>query len=59
MSNSNTYGQGRPQATFPIPVKECYTQQVLSDAEDFLADNGILLSLATLAAAAFLLSEQY
>ena len=45
--------------TFPIPVKECYTQQVLSDAEDFLADNGILKTPATLAAAAFLLSEQY
>lgn len=45
--------------TFPIPVKECHTQQVLSDAEDFLADNGILKTPATLAAAAFLLSEQY
>lgn len=46
-------------AALPIPVKECYTQQVLSDAEDFLADNGILKTPATLAAAAFLLSEQY
>lgn len=47
------------QATFPLPVKEFYTQQELSDAEDFLADNGILKTPATLAAAAFLLSDQY
>lgn len=47
------------QATVLIPAKEWYTQQVLSDAEDFLADNGILKTPATLAAAAFLLSEQY
>jgi hypothetical protein len=47
------------QTTFTIPVKEYYTQQVISDAEDFLADNGILKTPATLAAAAFLLSEQY
>jgi hypothetical protein len=36
-----------------------YDQDQLSDARDLLDDNSILVTPATLAAAAFLLSEQY
>ena len=58
-SMSNTYGQGRPQATFTLPAIECYTEDQRADAEDLLMDNNILKTDCTIAAAAFLLKEQY
>lgn len=56
---NNTYGQGRPQGTFTLPAIETYTEDQRADAEDLLMDNCILKTDATLAAAAFLLKEQY
>ena len=58
MSN-NTYGQGRPEPTFTLPTIECYSPAQVAAAEEFIADNCMLTSDATRAAAAFLLSEQY
>ena len=56
---NNTYGQGRPQTTFTLPTIETYTEDERADAEDLLMDNSILKTDATLAAAAFILKEQY
>ena len=56
---SNTYGQGRLQATITLPAIECYTEDEVGAAEEFISDNFVVLSDDTLAAAAFLLKEQY
>lgn len=56
---SNTYDQGRPKPTFTLPTIECYSPAQVAAAEEFIADNYMLTSDDTLAAAAFLLSEQY
>ena len=49
--------------TYPISIPQAnnltYNQNELDAARDFLDDNCILVSEATLAAAAFLLKEQY
>lgn len=49
--------------TYPLSIPQAnnltYNQNELDAARDFLDDNCILVSEATLAAAAYLLKEQY
>ena len=42
-----------------IPPKEAYSKAEISVAEEFLADQGIIRSSETLAAALLLLKHQY
>lgn len=58
---STTFGQGQPMSTAFVQFnpKSDYTKEQVIEAEDFLFDQEIIRSDKTIAAALYLLSQQY